>query len=189
MTDHITALYCIVDDLLKSVGHIEDSRCKTSDSEIITTAIASAYYFSGNIEKSRKCMKELGFMPMMLGKSRFCRRLKRVKDLIMSLFHQLGEVIKSLSTSTKYLLDSLPVSVCDNIRIKRSRIVKGEDYRGYIASKRRYFYGVRVGLSYLPTNSSCMALLASRTALFTSVKIRISIPVTRKTMSDRIAYR
>jgi hypothetical protein len=32
------------------------------------------------------------------------------------------------------------VAVCDNIRILRCRLLKGEGYRGYCASKRRYFY-------------------------------------------------
>jgi hypothetical protein len=35
------------------------------------------------------------------------------------------------------------VAVCDNIRIPRSRLLEGEAYRGYSASKRRYFYGFR----------------------------------------------
>ena len=37
-----------------------------------------------------------------------------------------------------------PVALCDNIRIRRSRLVKSEAFRGKIVSKRRYFYGVRV---------------------------------------------
>ena len=41
-------------------------------------------------------------------------------------------------------MDSFPVVVCDNIRIARSHLLKGEAYRGYSASKRRYFYGFRV---------------------------------------------
>jgi len=36
------------------------------------------------------------------------------------------------------------VPVCDNIRISPARIFKGEEYRGYMASKKRYFYGLRV---------------------------------------------
>jgi len=36
--------------------------------------------------------------------------------------------------------------MCDNIRIPRARLVHSEDYRGYIASKKRYFYGIRVQL-------------------------------------------
>jgi hypothetical protein len=35
------------------------------------------------------------------------------------------------------------VTVCDNIRISRCKIVQGEEFRGYISSKKRYFYGVR----------------------------------------------
>jgi hypothetical protein len=44
----------------------------------------------------------------------------------------------------------LPVAVCDNIRIRRCRLYPpeehGEAFRGYISSKRRYFYGLRVHL-------------------------------------------
>jgi len=36
-----------VDDLLKGIGHLEDSRRRVSDSEVITTAIVSALYFGG----------------------------------------------------------------------------------------------------------------------------------------------
>ena len=47
-------------------------------------------------------------------------------------------------------LDSCPVSVCDNIRISRCKIYRGDDgspneaFRGYSASKKRYFYGLKV---------------------------------------------
>lgn len=36
--------------------------------------------------------------------------------------------------------------VADNIRIFNVKLIKSEFYRGYIASKKRYFYGVRVQL-------------------------------------------
>jgi len=34
----IIALYCIVDDILKSLHHKEDIRVRVSDAEVITTA-------------------------------------------------------------------------------------------------------------------------------------------------------
>ncbi len=43
-------------------------------------------------------------------------------------------------------VDTIPVAVCDNIRISRSHIYDTEAYRGYQASKKRYFYGVEVHL-------------------------------------------
>lgn len=144
MIDHTTALYCITADLLKAVGHREDARCELTDAEVITTALVAALYFGGNIERSRGFMREAGLMPRMISKSRFTRRLHRVAGLVNSLFHQLGVVLKEASPSTRYLLDSFPVAVCDNMRISRCRLVKDEEFRGYIASKRRYFYGVRV---------------------------------------------
>ncbi|MCA9954507.1 MAG: transposase [Anaerolineales bacterium] len=39
-----------------------------------------------------------------------------------------------------------PVAVCDNYRIKRCRLYQGEAYRGFIASKKRYFYGLKIHL-------------------------------------------
>ncbi|WP_228061955.1 transposase [[Phormidium] sp. LEGE 05292] len=66
--------------------------------------------------------------------------------LTTDLLHQIGMVIKASNTNVEYLLDSFPVAICDNIRICKSRLIHSEDYRGYIASKKRYFYGVRVQL-------------------------------------------
>jgi IS5 family transposase len=34
--------------------------------------------------------------------------------------------------------------VCKNIRISRSKILKGKEYRGYTASKREYFFGLKI---------------------------------------------
>jgi hypothetical protein len=43
-----------------------------------------------------------------------------------------------------YIADSFPVPVCRSIRIKRCRIYNEECFRGYIASQRKYFYGIKV---------------------------------------------
>jgi len=44
------------------------------------------------------------------------------------------------------MLDSFPIPVCDHIRISRSKLVQRAAYRGWKASMRRYFYGVKVEL-------------------------------------------
>jgi hypothetical protein len=142
--DHTVALYCIVDDLLKAVGHTDDARCTLTDAEVITAALVAAFNFGGNIERSRSFLQETRLMSRMLSRSQLNRRLHRVAALVNSLFHQLGLVLKEASVSTRYLFDSFLVAVCDNMRISRCRLVSDEEFRGYIASKRRYFYGVRV---------------------------------------------
>ena len=95
-------------------------------------------------ERSRLILHELGLMKRLLSRSRFSRRMNRLADLISQLFHQLGSVLKDLHWESRYLLDSFPVPICDNIRINRCRIVSDERYRGKMSSKHRFFYGVRV---------------------------------------------
>ena len=144
MIDKAISVYSIIEDVIRAIGHTEDKRRIMSDAEVITTGIISAMYFSGNMENARSFMRGTGLMPNMLSKSRFSRRIHAVSDLMYDIFHQLGMALKEINTTTEYLMDSFPVPICDNIRISRCRIVNSEDFRGYIASKKRYFYGVRV---------------------------------------------
>ena len=142
--DKIIALYCITDDLLKGIGHKEDSRRKVSDSEVITTALVSALYFGGHQDNARQFMKMTKLVPRMLDKSRFNRRLHEVSELLFNLFYQVGHFLKIAAGASEYVIDSFPVAVCDNMRISRSRIIKGKQWRGRQASMRRYFYGIKV---------------------------------------------
>lgn len=146
MLNETIAIYAIIDDLLKAIGHREDIRCQMSDAEIITTALVAAMFFSGNHSKACDYMKDHKLVLTMLEKSRFNRRLHRLSMLINDLFHQVGMILKEISETTEYLLDSFPVPICDNIRIFNVRLIQSEQFRGYIASKKRYFYGVRVQL-------------------------------------------
>jgi hypothetical protein len=130
--------------LLKSLEHREDVRARVSDAEVVTIALIAMLYFGGNFERSRLVLGELGLMKRSLSRSRLNRRLHKVADLVSLVFHQFGSVLKDLNWESRYLLDSFPVPLCDNIRIKRCRIIKDARFRGYQASKRRYFYGVKV---------------------------------------------
>ncbi len=144
MYDRTLAIYCLVDDLLKAMQHREDSRTEFSDAEVVSTAIVAMLFFGGNFERARSFLHASGMMPRMLSRSRLSRRLSRLSDLIDLIFHQLGHTLKELNRESRYSLDSFPVALCDNIRISRSRLAQGTEFRGYLASKRRYFYGVRV---------------------------------------------
>lgn len=75
-------------------------------------------------------MKMTGLVPRMLDKSRFCRSLHGLTELVCSFFFQLGQHLKALGGASDYVVDSFPVTVCDNIRISRSKLLKGEQWRG-----------------------------------------------------------
>ena len=117
----------------------------------MSTALVACALFSGNIEASRSFLDEYGYIDKAISKSRFNRRLHAIDpSLWKGLFTLLAEVFKHEHSKRTYVVDSLPVAVCDNIRIRRCRLYPPQEhagaFRGYIPSKRRYFYGLRVHL-------------------------------------------
>lgn len=142
--DKIISIFCIVDDILKAIGHKEDSRRRVSDSEVITIALVSALYFGGHLENGRNFMKMTKLVPLMLDKSRFNRRLHQLREFLFWMFEQIGHELKSIAGASEYVIDSFPVAVCDNIRISRCKLLKGRQWRGKQTSMHRYFYGVKV---------------------------------------------
>jgi Transposase DDE domain len=146
MDDKIIAIFCLCDDLLKAMHHQEDRQCQMNDAEIMTTAFIAALFFRGNHESARALLKQYGYVTHMVSKSRFSRRLHRIKELFIIVFNLLAQTWKTLNTDAIYVIDSIPIAVCDNIRIRRSKIYSTEDFRGYQASKKRYFYGLKIHL-------------------------------------------
>src|ERR1700722_1622281 len=102
--DKITGIYCIVDDLLKSIQHPEDKRRRISDSEVITTAIVSAIYFGGHHDHGIGFMRITGMIPNMLSSSRFCRRIHKIWELLIEIFLLLSNVIKSMRAELEYIM-------------------------------------------------------------------------------------
>jgi hypothetical protein len=146
MDTMIIGIYCLCDDLLRRRGHRDDKQSRVSEAEIMTIGLVASYFFSGNYTLARWMLYEHNYIGYDLSKGCFSKRLHRVRERFMTLFGELGECAKQSQTSDTYVLDSFPVAVCDNIRISRSRLYQGESYRGYIASKRRYFFGLRLHL-------------------------------------------
>ena len=77
MDDSILAIYCLCDDLLKALRHQEDPQRQMRDAEVMTTAVVAALYFGGNFERARLLLASPRYMPSMLSKSQFNRRLYR----------------------------------------------------------------------------------------------------------------
>lgn len=144
--DKIISIYCLIDDILQGINHHEDVRRQVSDSEIIITAIVSSTSFYGNHSSAIKFMKQYGFIPNMLDKSRFNRRLHKIGKLLYELFEIVSSYYKDLCCELHYIIDSFPVAVCNNMRIANCKILKDQKWRGFTASMRNYFYGVKVQL-------------------------------------------
>lgn len=151
MEDTIITTYYLCEEFLKAIGHRDDRQVRLSTAEVMCTALVAAAFFGGNAEKTRSFLDEYGYIEKAISKSRFNRRLHAIDPhLWRILFDLLAETFKHSCTEQTYVVDSLPVAVCDNIRIRRCKLYPpqkhGEVFRGYVASKRRYFYGLRVHL-------------------------------------------
>jgi len=144
MEDFTIAIYCFFDDLIQKMAVTPiDKRRKLTDAQVITIAVLSAKYFYGNQASACRYLEaHYGFT--MPDKSNFNRRLHQLTDLIADVFFQLGLIFKHLNVSSSYIIDSFPVPICKNIRIKRSKLLQGKEYHGFNASKKEYFYGVKV---------------------------------------------
>ena len=129
-----------------SWGHQEHPLAKLSDAEVMTTALVAARYFRGNQQTAcAETLKTLGYIPNMLGHSRyngdFIRSLRSFKRALNT-----SQRSEKQITQIRFIIDTYPVAVCDNIRISRSRLYQGEAWRGKIPSKPRDFYGIKAHL-------------------------------------------
>ena len=162
MQDTIVTFYCVCDDLLKALGHQDDRQTCFSSAEVMTVPLVACAFFGGNQALARRFLHAHGYTLNTLSASRFARRLAALPQQIWhTLFALLGEVFKTHNSSGVYVVDSLPIAVCDNIRIPRAKLFQGEAYRGYIASKHRYFYGLRVHLLVTQTGQPVEFVLAA----------------------------
>lgn len=144
MDTEIIIIYCLVDDYFKGIGHQEHPQTQLSDAAILTTAIVAATCHGGNFAMAQGRLKAPHYFGCILSRSRFSRRLNRLKDHLLTLISLLGLIWKEGNSDQIYIVDTFPLPVCDNYRIRRCRIYQEEKFRGYQASKRRYFYGLKL---------------------------------------------
>lgn len=146
MDDDIVTIFCLCAELLDAFGHRDDRQCQMSSAEVMTVALVAASCFGGNYALACRWLQRPNLIPVMLSKSRFSRRLYRLRDYFILLFYIQAAVWKENNRYQVYNVDTFPVPVCDNIRIQRCRLYQGRQFRGYKASKRRYFYGLKLHL-------------------------------------------
>ncbi len=114
MDDTIITIYCLCEDFLKAVRHRDDPQAHLSTPEVMTIPLVAATFFGGNLNKSRSFLKEYGYMPNMISKSHLNRRLHAIEpSLWEGLFALLAHLFKRRNSERRYVVDSLPVAVCD----------------------------------------------------------------------------
>ena len=78
-----------------------------SHAEVMTVALVTARYDGGNLEQSRQFLAEQGYIPNMLGKSRYNRRLRAIPENVwQALLDLLATIFKFTNEGQEYCLDS-----------------------------------------------------------------------------------
>ena len=147
MREQTVAMYCFLDDLLTLTrphwARPADPRRRLTDAQVLTTALVAARFFGGNLVLAQRYMEQ-HWGQNKLDKSGFTRQLHALTDTLLGLFATCGQVLKALHTEARYVIDSFPGAVCHNTRIPRCKLLTGKAYHGRCASKRSWFYGVKV---------------------------------------------
>ncbi len=143
--------YYVIDEFLKNCGYHKETTpsasgvyTKLSDSEIIFIYFMAFSNYGGNYSKTMTALYNAGFIKNKLSRGQFSQRIYALFNYIYQIYLLFSEIAKQ--TNKKFSLDTFPLAVCHNIRIKRCKIVRGEEHRGYNSSKREYFYGFKVHL-------------------------------------------
>lgn len=145
METFVIVAYCASDDVRKILKIKDNIQTNVGIAQIVTTVLVAARYFGGNHNLSQDFLYEHRYFHYRLSPSQFNRRLHSVPP---SFFNELAALFshyaKMTNESFEFTIDSFPVPVCDNIRIQRSKLFSQKLHRGFIASKKRYFYGLRI---------------------------------------------
>lgn len=176
--------YVVCDDTLKLLGVNDDSQAIMSSAEIMTTAIVAAGEYSGNIEKARKALNKKCYIPHMLSKSQFNRRLLKIES---SIWKAVLESLNSKSNHTEFIVDSYPVSASRITRSSRRKLYTGKEYVGYCASKKEFYVGLKahviVNLAGLPIE--LLLLPASYSDLSGVKQMNLSLPRNSSLYGDK----
>lgn len=137
----IITTFCIVDEFLKSITYKDDQQAQMSNAEIITLALIAMKFFAGNFENARQFFLSHNYFKKVLSKSRLNRRIQKIPDYVWQL---LLKIFHKGSLEKEFIVDSFPIPTIKNIRISRSKKYTGKQYRAYNASKKEYFYGLKI---------------------------------------------
>lgn len=139
---YIVTTFVVIDDILTTIGYQDDCRSQLKASEIMTIAVIAAKYFQNHHERALYVLAQLGYFPA-FSISRFNRRLHLLLDCFDNVLHLLGYLATQQSL---FIVDSCPMPVCRKQRAKRCRKVSGDQYLGYCAAHKTYYFGWKLHL-------------------------------------------
>ena len=144
MPEKISTIYCFFEEFLQAIGHRDDRQARLSTAEVMTIATVAAEFFTGNQQAALDFLASHGYIKP-FSKSRFNRRLHRLPETLWQFaLSVLAQIHQKTNPERVHVVDTFPVPACHNIRIRRCKLYRGNAFRGYCASKKQYYFGLKV---------------------------------------------
>ncbi len=109
----IVAIYVMVDDTMKTLGHRSHCLAGLSDAEVLTIAVLAARAYGNHHARAVSQLTGSAYVPRTIAPSRFNRRLHALADWLELFLDLLGEtVMHAQAAICDFVIDSLPLPVC-----------------------------------------------------------------------------
>ena len=144
MLAQIVMIYCICDEVSKTFNIKDDIQCKMSSAEIMTFAIMSASIYGGDYRKTRLVASTYRYFSKILSHSQLVRRIHQIPEQTWYMTFLALQLILKNRDNQFFIVDSFPVKAYENHKSFRAKIFSGKKFHGYTASKKQYFFGIKV---------------------------------------------
>jgi hypothetical protein len=160
--------------LLPEINEKDYHNTQVESSKVLCIGVVASIKNCNNHQRTLKEFEQLGLIDYTLDKSQFSRRIVRLDCNIPFLVQQIAIYtesqlnnfpLKQIEKDT-YVVDTKPIPICQNIRIHKCHLTQNhkskekvmsqktgkirkkvdEDYRGFCASKKEYYYGFKLNL-------------------------------------------
>jgi len=135
-------IYCLADAIVQAHGLNDEPRTKMTHAEIITFVMISALFYQCNYKLTRLVTLSCKLFSSPLSQSRLNRRIHRIPQAIWTMVVSVCQGFQS--SSREFIVDSFPVAYCQNYKRFRCKLFPGKQFHGYTASKKQYFFGIKV---------------------------------------------
>ncbi|MFN5933444.1 MAG: IS982 family transposase [Roseiflexaceae bacterium] len=139
----IITTFVLIDTAMANLDHHTNVRAGVQNSEVVTVALVAAKYFANNHRIALTVMRQLHYLLGSISHSRLNRRLHTLLEWMDNLPELLSDMC---STSTIYIVDSMPIPVCRRARAKRCTKICGAQYDGTCHAKNERYFGWKLHL-------------------------------------------
>lgn len=144
MNEQAIAIFCICDEVVKSFNFTENFQHKMTTAEVMTFAIISALHYHADYRTTRLVVSLLQYFPNILSHSRLVRRIHSIPEQMWGMIFYVLRMYLHKSESEYFIVDSFPIKAYENHKSFRAKIFQSKKFHGYTASKKHYFFGIKV---------------------------------------------